>query len=570
MGTSTVITARPYQLEAIEAVKDASERHISRQLISLPTGTGKTIFFSSLAKEFNVPTLIIAHREELIHQAVDKLEIVWPEADIGVVMADCDEVDKQIVVASVQTACREKRLQSLKAQDFKLLIIDEAHHATSESYQTIIRELGFFDGNKDKLLVGVTATPARGDKQSLGNVFQEVVFERSLSTMIRAGYLSDVKGKRILTQTDLSSVSVRGGDFVDYELSEIINTPQRNELVVTGFKEHASTRKAVAFCVDVAHSIALAETFNESGVKSAAVYGDMDKTLRREILDQFNSGEIQVLTNCQLLTEGYDQPSISCIIMARPTKSVSLYTQCIGRGTRLYPGKSDCLVIDFTDNCHDINSIANLDRIIPVASVERLEPREGEELVEKEKSARSVFVGQEYVGDFELFERSRFAWIPVKEHFVLKLSEDVTVWLKKQSSGYFVSIEFPDRMQNLSKKELPLGYAQGVAEDWIRRSGRHSTLAQKDAEWCKEKATEKQIATMERLGINRDLNSLSRGDAFLLINQKMQERQLWKNEESTQKQIYFLKSKGVEFQQPLTKGQAAKLIAQVKAREQYV
>jgi superfamily II DNA or RNA helicase len=135
--------------------------------------------------------------------------------------------------------------------------------------------------------------------------------------------------------------------------------------------DHGSQRRALAFCVDVAHSVALSEAFTSSGIRSAAVYGDMDKDDRRNILRQFEAGELQVVTNCNLLTEGYDHPEVACILMARPTQSLTLYTQCIGRGTRLHPGKQDCLVIDYTDNCHDIGSIVSLQKAVPVPAVER-------------------------------------------------------------------------------------------------------------------------------------------------------------------------------------------------------
>jgi superfamily II DNA or RNA helicase len=198
-----MLSIRPYQLEAIEAVKEARSSGINRQLISLPTGTGKTVTFAALAQDLNSKTIILAHREELIHQAADKFRLVWPEADIGVVMADSNDMDKQIVIASVQTVSRPKRLEALKELGFKLMIVDEAHHAASESYRNVINGLGFTKNNTDKLLVGVTATPTRGDGHSLGDIFESIIFERSISTMIKAGYLSDLKGKRILTHTDL-------------------------------------------------------------------------------------------------------------------------------------------------------------------------------------------------------------------------------------------------------------------------------------------------------------------------------------------------------------------------------
>ena len=219
----TTILPREYQIEALEAVASARTRGITRQLISLPTGCGKTVVFALLAKEFNGKTLVIAHTEELISQAVAKLKTVWPEVDIGVVKAKSDEVDAQVVVASIQTISRDRRLQRLKDQNFELLIIDEAHHAAATSYMKVVKELGFFNDDNNKLLVGVTATPKRGDGVGLKSIFQEITFDRSMSTMIRAGYLSPLHGKQVFTEIELHNVGTRNGDFLSSELAKIIN-----------------------------------------------------------------------------------------------------------------------------------------------------------------------------------------------------------------------------------------------------------------------------------------------------------------------------------------------------------
>ncbi len=185
-----MIAPRPYQIDAIAAVKVCRAKGVTRQLISLPTGCGKTIVFSLLAKEHNSRTLVLAHSEELITQAVDKFKIVWPEVSIGIVKAENDDVHAQVVVASIQTASRDARLQKLKQQNFGLMIIDEAHHSISSSYSTVIKELGFMEDDPNKLLIGVTATPTRSDGIGLGAIYQEIVFECSIHTMVRGGYLS--------------------------------------------------------------------------------------------------------------------------------------------------------------------------------------------------------------------------------------------------------------------------------------------------------------------------------------------------------------------------------------------
>jgi ATP-dependent helicase IRC3 len=222
---------RPYQQEAITAVLKRQAEGITRQLVALPTGTGKTVVFASLAKQMNCRTLIIAHREELINQAADKCRMVWPGADVGVVMADRDEYDRQVVVASIQTACRPKRIKRLREQDFNLLIIDEAHHSTASTYMDVIEGLGFMADNPDKLLVGVTATAKRGDKIGLRHVFQEITFERSIAAMTKAGYLADLRGIRVSTGLDLNRIATRYGDFVESQLASVVNCANRNEII---------------------------------------------------------------------------------------------------------------------------------------------------------------------------------------------------------------------------------------------------------------------------------------------------------------------------------------------------
>ena len=185
------ITLRDYQFDAMKSVISESQVGINRQLIILPTGSGKTIIMAAIAKHFNKKTLLLAHREELIYQAVEKFKLFWPSVDIGVCMADRDEVDRQVIVGSIQSCSRSKRLERLKERDFELLMIDEAHHSASDSYQSIINALRF-TGDSKKLLLGVTATSQRSDKLCLGETFTHVTFSRSISTMIKAGYLSPI------------------------------------------------------------------------------------------------------------------------------------------------------------------------------------------------------------------------------------------------------------------------------------------------------------------------------------------------------------------------------------------
>ncbi len=419
-----MLKPREYQLEALEAVAESRANGITRQLISLPTGCGKTVVFALLAKELNTRTLVLAHTEEWIRQAVSKFKIVWPEVDIGVVKAESDGVGAQVVVASIQTASKLKRLSRLKEQGFGLMIIDEAHHATASSYATVIEELGFFRDDPQKLLVGVTATPKRGDGIGLGNVFQEIVFERSMHTMIRSGHLSPLNGKQVFTKVEIAKVGIRQGDFVPSELSKIINTPERNRLIVESYTQYALDRKkALVFCVDVQHAKDLSLAFKEGGIAAQAVYGSMSQGERMEALSGFSNGQYEVLTNCQLLTEGFDEPGIDCVIMGRPTQSSALFTQMVGRGTRTSPLKEDCLVLDFTDNAtkHQLCTYKNtLDGAIaplydtqtPPESIFEADRYEEscESTIDDSSSLDGVKFSEDRVEEISFFDHVHFAW----------------------------------------------------------------------------------------------------------------------------------------------------------------
>ena len=360
------IALRNYQQEALNAIQQEFQVGVSRQLIVLPTGSGKTVLMAAIAKRYNKRILLLAHREELIIQAYEKFKLFWPDADIGICMADRDEVENQIIIGSVQSCSRPKRLERLKEQDFELLMIDEAHHASAESYQRIIEELGFLN-DKSKLLLGVTATPKRSDKQHLGDVFEKITFSRSIATMIKANYLSPAVGRKILTNFTLNRIRSSNGDFSIEDLAEAVNTSERNEFIAEKYKAYAADRKGIAFCADVKHCHDLAEAFRKQGITAAAVWGDMPSDERKQALQDLKTGTTQIAMSCGVLTEGFDEPTINAVVMARPTKSQALYIQCVGRGLRIWPGKQNCLILDFTDRGHNLDSVMSLSCTIPEA-----------------------------------------------------------------------------------------------------------------------------------------------------------------------------------------------------------
>lgn len=546
---------REYQQEALQAILASRSKGITRQMVALPTGTGKTILFGALARELNIRTLVIAHREELLVQAKDKIQLVFPEADIGIVKAERNEVDHQIVIASIQTISRPNRLEQMQEQGFNLMIVDEAHHSISDSYRTVIEGLGFMGDDPNRLLVGLTATPKRMDGQALGNVFQQVVFQRSLPTMIAAGYLCDLKAVRIKAGTSLVGVHTRMGDFAPGELEAAVNTEQRNRIIVASYKQYAAKGKAAAFCAGVQHAKDLTKTFQDAGIKAAAVYGDMDPADRRATLQAYAHGEIQVLTNCEVLTEGWDDPATDCLIMARPTKSSSLYTQMIGRGTRLYPGKENCLVLEFTDNRHDVCSLGSLTGL-PLKDKQSL--KEAIRADEAQQEARQATVAKRVVVKaYALIDRSKFRWFPVDSDWRLPTGVGAYIHLHlEEADRYTVILTEQGNTTSLASSALPLGYAMGIAEDHARLTAKH--FAAKNAKWAKKPATEKQLATLAKLHIDFS-KDISSGEASCLIGQAFAKREARMNDPASNKQVYALRQAGFEVDSGLTRREAAQL-----------
>jgi len=566
-----LISPREYQSEALDAVSEFWGNGITRQLIALPTGCGKTVIFSLLAKERNVRTLVLAHTEELITQAVSKFKVVWPEVDIGVVKAKSDEVSAHVVVASIQTASKSKRLKKLKEQNFGLLIIDEAHHATAKSYKKVIEELGFLNDDLNKLLVGVTATPKRGDGIGLKSVFQEIVFERSMHTMIRSGYLSPIIGKQVFTKVELSKVGMSKGDFIASELSKIVNTLERNRLIVENYTEYASERKkALAFCVDVQHAKDLAQAFQKQGFTAEAVYGSMRDEERAEVLSGFSKGKYSILTNCQLLTEGFDEPSIDCVVMGRPTQSTSLFTQMVGRGSRIFPLKKDCLILDFTDNATKHNLCTYRDTLdgektslFDLESIDICEQYDqlGEVEIDALEPCNVFNIVEDRIEEISFFDNVQFAWNPVGESWHLQLSLKRDVWVRQVDGGFLVISNDDGEVVDLSSRPLPLDYALGVAEDWARKQTTKNAWARKDAFWRGEDATQKQKAALSSFGIPF-YGEISKGQAAQLLDSHF-------NKPATSKQIYWLKARGMNISDNITRQEACRMIseqAQIRGR----
>lgn len=332
---------RPYQQAARDAIHTEWDAGHTRTLLVLPTGTGKTIVFASVAADqvrAGDRVLILAHRGELLEQAADKLQ-----RSTGLVSAvekaesTCLDSWFRVVVGSVQTLQRTARLERFPQDYFGTIIIDEAHHAITDGYRRI---LDYFSGAK---VLGVTATPDRGDMRNLGEVFDSLAFEYKLTDAIKEGYLCKIMAQTIPLQLDITSVTLSGGDYAVGDLGTALDPYL--EQIAAEMARRCKSRKTVVFLPLIKTSQKFRDLLNAHGFRAAEVNGQSDD--RRQVLADFDAGKYNVLCNSMLLTEGWDCPSVDCVVILRPTKVRSLYSQMVGRGTRLSPGKTDLLLLDF-------------------------------------------------------------------------------------------------------------------------------------------------------------------------------------------------------------------------------
>ena len=332
---------RPYQQQARDRIHAEWDAGHTRTLLVLPTGTGKTIVFASVAADqvrAGDRVLILAHRGELLEQAADKLQ-----RSTGLVSAvekaesTCLDSWFRVVVGSVQTLQRTARLERFPQDYFGTIIIDEAHHAITDGYRRI---LDYFSGAK---VLGVTATPDRGDMRNLGEVFDSLAFEYKLTDAIKEGYLCKIMAQTIPLQLDITSVTMSGGDYAVADLGTALDPYL--EQIAAEMAQRCKGRKTVVFLPLIRTSQKFRDLLNTYGFRAAEVNGQSDD--RRQVLADFDAGKYNVLCNSMLLTEGWDCPSVDCVVVLRPTKVRSLYSQMVGRGTRLSPGKTDLLLLDF-------------------------------------------------------------------------------------------------------------------------------------------------------------------------------------------------------------------------------
>lgn len=386
---------RPYQREALTAIQSDWASGYKRTLLVLPTGTGKTIVFSKLIEEEvkeGRRCLILAHRGELLDQAADKLyKATGLKCAIEKAEESSLEIWYRVTVGSVQSLMREKRLNQFAPDHFDTVVVDEAHHALSEGYQRVLQHFGA------ARVLGVTATPDRGDMRNLGEYFEHLAFEYPLPRAIREGYLCPIQAVTIPLKLDLGAVGVQAGDFKSSDLDSALD-PYLHQ-IAQEMKTYCQGRKTVVFLPLVKTSQKFRDILNAAGLRAAEVNGNSED--RREVIARFEAGEFDVLCNSMLLTEGWDCPAVDCVVVLRPTKIRSLYSQMVGRGTRLAPGKENLLLLDFLwhterhELCHPACLICE-SADVARKMTENLEEAAGcpEDIVEAEAQAASDVVAQ--------------------------------------------------------------------------------------------------------------------------------------------------------------------------------
>lgn len=464
---------RPYQEEARQAVESEWKKGNSRTLLVLPTGCGKTIVFAKITEDCvrsGARVLILAHRGELLDQAADKIKkTTGLQCAVEKAEESCLSSWYRVTVGSVQTLMREKRLNQFDPGYFDTIIIDEAHHCISDSYQRI---LNHFSGAN---VLGVTATPDRGDMRNLGQVFESLAYEYTLPKAIKEGYLSPIKALTIPLKMDLSGVGVQSGDFKVGDLGTALD-PYLYQ-IAEEMAKYCRGRKTVVFLPLVKTSQKFRDILNERGFSAAEVNGE--STDRAQALADFDAGRYNVLCNSMLLTEGWDCPSVDCIVVLRPTKVRSLYCQMVGRGTRLCDGKDHLLLLDFLwhterhELCHPASLICETEEVAQQMT-KNLEDSAGYpvDIEEAEEQASSDVVAQREEALAQQLAEMRKR----KKKLVDPLQYEMSIQAE-DLSGYVPA--FGWEMAPPSQKQITALEKCGILPDQIDNAGKAALLLDK-------------------------------------------------------------------------------------------
>jgi superfamily II DNA or RNA helicase len=443
---------RKYQTEAIDQLTLAWASGVKRPSVVLPTGMGKTVIFAELIRrtigEGRRP-IVLVHRDELAKQTVKKIEEAAPGVRVGVIKAERHEmVNVDVIVASVQTLGRQARLDRTPSGIADLVIIDECHHASADSYLRILKHFGCFEPSSGAVACGFTATMQRGDEKNLSAVWDKVVYRKDIMYGILHGFLVDVRGKTVKLPTmDLSEVGYSAGDYQEGSLGEALEEAGAPKSTAEAYHEYATRpdgtlRPGILFAPTVASAESFAAEFCSQGIPTEVVTGTTPIEDRELIYKRARAGETKVIASCMVLTEGFDMPEMEVAVIARLTARAGLYIQMVGRVLRPAPwtGKTEALVIDVVgvSERHALASLADL-------SESKVKPKPDESLAEakerQDAEAESIKAGKQHraskTGDVDLFKRSKSAWLQSKGGRWFIPTRVATVFLWEQEDGTF-------------------------------------------------------------------------------------------------------------------------------------
>lgn len=520
---SQMLKLRDYQAATIDAVRRAWAGGTRRPAVVLPTGAGKTVVFAHVAAvmhERGVKTLVLAHRDELIGQAAAKLRAVAPDLRVGIYKADRREVrGRDVIVASVQSLARQARRAELVRAGVRLVIVDEAHHAVANTYMNVLRDLGCFetDPQQGAYALGVTATLGRTDRVALGQVWEEVAYQRSIIDMIREGHLVNAKGIRVRVDgLDLSQVARSRGDWRDGSLSEAMHAALAPKAVARAYVEHAADRQGILFAPGVEMAHEMAEALRSEGISAEGIDGKMPLHERRALLARYARGEVQVLTNCAVLTEGFDAPWCSAVVIARPTSSAPLYIQMAGRALRPHPGKRDALILDVVG----VTGRHKLASVIDLAGADRVEDLP-DDLAAYEDDEELDLLGLLESGSgrlpepgadgpltheiVDLFGASRQAWLRTRRGVWFLSAGGQLVFLAPTAEpGRYAVARCPAKASGgeFLQGDVDLDMAMSWGEQYAAESA--AVLTRKGAAWRKGAPTQGQLNMAVRLGLPTD------------------------------------------------------------------
>lgn len=501
---------RPYQTDLVNGSVKLWREGFRRIALVMATGGGKTptgMTIAELSLAAGLPVLWIAHRTELIDQAIDKAQQVSPGRRVGRLQGSTKQYRAEIVVGSIQTASTPTTLALLKSRRWGLIIIDETHHATADTYVRLLRELGAFEVD-GPLVLGVTATLDRADGRALGEIFEAIVDPRiGLIDLIRhpeGPYLVPPRGVRVkIEELDLNRVKRVAGDFNSGALGAAMSAAMAPKKIIEAWREHADGVPTIGFFPTVAFSVEMAEAFRAEGIAAVHLDGTTPAAERAAALDEYRAGRITVLCNVGLFTEGTDLPSTGAIILGRPTSSATLYQQMVGRGLRLHPGKLFCWILDVcgATTRHRLATLASLggapgEEEIPddllmyeedeadAETVDTSTPDDDSAGEPEEVTYADGDLGFELV---DLFGESHHAWLrtPGGRWFIPAGSQGF-VFLVPAMSGaaerYDVRwMTFDKGHEGLIQADMEIGYAMAAGDAFVAE--RPMWQAERDAPW---------------------------------------------------------------------------------------